>query len=113
MKEGHAAEEPSLLRGIALLRSSGSAGVKTARGCPRRWYWSLVKGGTETRMPRSWDEVGWLPSWRERRSAVVRRGPEPATVRHEGEEQGTADLLPVALNRRSHRGLLGGGRGSA
>ncbi|ROL42395.1 hypothetical protein DPX16_8085 [Anabarilius grahami] len=68
--------------GIAVLRSSGSAGVKTARGCPRRWYWSLVKGGTETRMPCSWDEVGWLPFWRERRSAVVCRGPKPTTVRH-------------------------------
>ncbi|ROL42377.1 hypothetical protein DPX16_8256 [Anabarilius grahami] len=42
--------------GTCCLRALAAEGVKTARGCPRRWYWSLVKGGTETRMPCSWVE---------------------------------------------------------
>ncbi len=46
--------------------------AETASGCPRRWCWSNGRtGGTEDSLPCSWDEEGWLPSERERRSRPV------------------------------------------
>ncbi len=48
--------------------------AETASGCPKRWCWSKRRtGGTENSLPCSWDEEGWLPSERERRSR--RRSP--------------------------------------
>ncbi len=48
--------------------------AETASGCPKRWCWSKRRtGGTEDSLPCSWDEEGWLPSERERRSR--RRSP--------------------------------------
>ncbi len=47
--------------------------AETASGCPKRWCWSKRRtGGTEDSLPCSWDEEGWLPSERERRSRPVR-----------------------------------------
>ncbi len=47
--------------------------AETASGCPKRWCWSNGRtGGTEDSLPCSWDEEGWLPSERERRSRPVR-----------------------------------------
>ncbi len=47
--------------------------TEIASGCPRRWCWSKGRtGGTEGSLPCSWDEEGWLPSERERRSRPVR-----------------------------------------
>ncbi len=48
--------------------------AETASGCPKRWCWTNGRaGGTEGSLPCSWDEEGWLPSERERRSR--RRSP--------------------------------------
>ncbi len=48
--------------------------AETTSGCPKRWCWSNGRaGGTEGSLPCSWDEEGWLPSERERRSR--RRSP--------------------------------------
>ncbi|ROL47212.1 hypothetical protein DPX16_19010 [Anabarilius grahami] len=111
-KEVHAVGELLLLKGIAVLWSSGSAGVEDHEGLPEAMVLDrLSTGGTESSLPCSWDKVGWLPSKRERRSR--RRGPEPAAFRCEGEEQGTGDSLPAALSRRSHRRLPGGRGGSS
>ncbi len=47
--------------------------AEIASGCPKRWCWSNGRtGGTEDSLPCSWDEEGWLPSERERRSRPVR-----------------------------------------
>ncbi len=108
-KEGHAVREPSLLRGIAVLRRSEE--METAGCCPRRWCWSNGRaGGTEGSLPCSWDEEGWLPSKRERRSR--RRSPVGRSLLPSArlvEKQGTGDTLPAALDRRSHRHPPGGG----
>ncbi len=79
--------------------------AETASGCPRRWCWSKRRtGGTEGSQPWSWVEAGWLPSERERKS---RRRSLLSSAMF-GEEQGTGDLLPAALDRRSHRHPPGG-----
>ncbi len=110
-KEGHAVREPSLLRGIAVLRRSGSRKKQeTASGCPRRCWSNGRAGGTEGSLPCSRDEEGWLPSERERRSRCrlpVGRSLLPSA--RLGEEQGTGDSLPAALDWRSHRRPPGGG----
>ncbi len=83
-------------------------------GCPKRWCWSNGRtGGTEDSLPCSWVEEGWLPSERERRSRPRSPGGRsllPSTMF--GEEQGTGDSLPAALDRRSHRRPPGGGGAS-
>ncbi len=83
----------------------------TASHCPRRWCWSNGRaGGTEGSLPYSWVEEGWLPSKRERRSR--RRSPRGRSLlpsAMSGEEQGTGDSLPAALDWRSHRRPPGGG----
>ncbi len=87
--------------------------AETASGCPKRWCWSKRRtGGTEDSLPCSWDEEGWLPSERERRSR--RRSPVGRSLMPSArlvEEQGTGDSLPAALDWRSHRWPPGGGRG--
>ncbi len=89
--------------------------AETASGCPKRWCWSNGRaGGTEGSLPCSWDEEGWLPSERERRSR--RRSPVGRSLLPSArlvEEQGTGDSLPAALDRRSHRRPSGGGGASA
>ncbi len=88
--------------------------AETASGCPQRWCWSKRRtGGTEDSLPCSWDEEGWLPSERERRSR--RRSPVGRSLLPSArlvEEQGTGDSLPAALDWRSHRRPPGGGRAS-
>ncbi len=88
--------------------------AETASGCPKRWCWSKRRtGGTEGSLPCSWDEEGWLPSERERRSrrrSPVGRSLLPSAMF--GEEQGMGDSLPAALDRRSHRRPPGGGGAS-
>ncbi len=88
--------------------------AETASGCPRRWCWSKRRtGGTEDSLACSWVEEGWLPSERERRSR--RRSPVGRSLLPSArlvEEQGTGDLLPAALDRRSHRRPPGGGGAS-
>ncbi len=70
--------------------------AETASGCPKRWCWSNGRaGGTEGSLPCSWDEEGWLPSERERRSR--RRSPVGRSLLPSArlvEEQGTGDSLP-------------------
>ncbi len=87
--------------------------AETASGCPQRWCWSKRRtGGTEDSLPCSWDEEGWLPSERERRSR--RRSPVGRSLLPSArlvEEQGTGDSLPAALDWRSHRRPPGGRRG--
>ncbi len=87
--------------------------AETASGCPKRWCWSKRRtGGTEDSLPCSWDEEGWLPSERERRSR--HRSPVGRSLLPSArlvEEQGTGDSLPAALDWRSHRRPPGGGRG--
>ncbi len=88
--------------------------AETASGCPKRWCWSNGRAvGTGGSLPCSWDEEGWLPSERERRSR--RRSPVVRSLLPSArlvEEQGTGDSLPAALDRRSHRCPPGGGRAS-
>ncbi len=88
--------------------------AETASGCPKRWCWSKRRtGGTEDSLPCSWVEEGWLPSERERRSRP--RSPGGRSLlpfAMFGEEQGTGDSLPAALDRRSHRRPPGGGGAS-
>ncbi len=85
--------------------------TEIASGCPRWWCWSKRRtGGTEDSLPCSWVEEGWLPSERERRSRPRSPGGRsllPSAMF--GEEQGTGDSLPAALDRRSHRRPPGGG----
>ncbi len=85
--------------------------AETDSGCPKRWCWSKRRtGGTEDSLPCSWVEEGWLPSERERRSRPRSPGGRsllPSAMF--GEEQGTGDSLPAALDRRSHRRPPGGG----
>ncbi len=70
--------------------------AETASGCPKRWCWSNGRaGGTEGSLPCSWDEEGWLPSERERRSR--RRSPVGRSLLPSArlvEEQGTGNSLP-------------------
>ncbi len=88
--------------------------AETASGCPKRWCWSKRRtGGTEDSLPCSWVEEGWLPSERERRSRPRSPGGRsllPSAMF--GEEQGTGEELPAALDRRSHRRPPGGGGAS-
>ncbi len=91
--------------------------AETASGCPQRWCWSKRRtGGTEDSLPCSWDEEGWLPSERERRSR--RRspvGPEPAAIRQVGGGAGNGGLAagcprleepsPAARRRKGHRAV--------
>ncbi len=88
--------------------------AETASGCPKRWCRSKRRtGGTEDSLPCSWVEEGWLPSERERRSRPRSPGGQsllPSAMF--GEEQGTGDSLPAALDRRSHRRPPGGGGAS-
>ncbi len=88
--------------------------AETASGCPKRWCWSKRRtGGTEDSLPCSWDEEGWLPSERERRSR--RRSPVGRSLLPSArlvEEQVTGDSLPAALDRRSHRRPPAGGGAS-
>ncbi len=99
-------------RGAEEVGQHGEA--ETASGCPRRWCWNDRRsGGTEGSLPCSWVEEGWLPSKRERRSR--RRSPRGRSLlpsAMSGEEQGTGDLLPAALDWRSHRRPPGGGGAS-
>ncbi len=85
--------------------------TEIASGCPKRWCWSNGRtGGTEDSLPCSWVEEGRLPSERERRSRPRSPGGRsllPSAMF--GEEQGTGDSLPAALDRRSHRRPPGGG----
>ncbi len=72
-KEGHAVREPSLLRGIAVLRRSGSRKKRRPPVAARSGGAGAKKNsGTEDSLPCSWVEEGWLPSERERRSRPVR-----------------------------------------
>ncbi len=88
--------------------------METASGCPKRGCWSKRRtGGMEDSLPCSWVEEGWLPSERERRSRPRSPGGRsllPSAMF--GEEQGTGDSLPAALDRRSHRRPPGGGGAS-
>ncbi len=88
--------------------------AETASGSPKRWCWSKRRtGGTEDSLPCSWVEEGWLSSERERRSRPRSPGGRsllPSAMF--GEEQGTGDSLPAALDRRSHRRPPGGGGAS-
>ncbi len=108
-KEGHAVREPSLLSGIAVLRRSGS----------RKWRRPPVaarSGGAGAKE----EQVGRKTRCRAPGSRrAVREGAEesprspggrsllPSAMF--GEEQGTGDSLPAALDRRSHRRPPGGG----
>ncbi len=94
-KEGHAVREPSLLRGIAGLRRSGSRKKRrppvAARGGGAGAMEEQV--GRKARCQCSWDEEGWLPSERERRSrcrSPVGRCLLPSA--RLGEEEGTGGL---------------------
>ncbi len=88
--------------------------TEIASGCPKRWCWSNGRAGeTEGSLPCSWDEEGWLPSERERRSQ--RRSPVGRSLLPSArlvEEQGMGDSLPAALDWRSHRRPPGGGGAS-
>ncbi len=88
--------------------------AETVSGCPKWWCWSKRRtGGTEDSLTCSWVEEGWLPSERERRSRPRSPGGRsllPSAMF--GEEQGTGDSLPAALDRRSHRRPPGGGGAS-
>ncbi len=91
--------------------------AEIASGCPKRWCWSKRRtGGTEDSLPCSWDEEGWLPSERERRSR--RRSPVGRSLLPSArlvEEQGTGDSLPAcprleepspaARRRKGHRAV--------
>ncbi len=111
MKEGHAVREPSLLSGIAVLRRSGSRKKRRSPVAAR-------SGGAGAKE----EQVGRKTRCRapgSRRGGCRPRGsggvapfawrPKPAAIRHVGEEQGTGDSLPAALDRRSHRRPPGGG----
>ncbi len=91
--------------------------AETASGCPQRWCWSKGRtGGTEDSLPCSWDEEGWLPSERERRSR--RRSPVGRSLLPSArlvEEQGNGGLAagcprleepsPAARRRKGHRAV--------
>ncbi len=91
--------------------------AETASGCPQRWCWSKRRtGGTEDSLPCSWDEEGWLPSERERRSR--RRSPVGRSLLPSArlvEEQGNGGLAagcprleepsPAARRRKGHRAV--------
>ncbi len=64
-------------------------------------------GETRCRAPRS-RRGGCRPRGSEESAPLAWR-PKPAASRHVGEEQGTGDSLPAALDRRSHRRPPGGG----
>ncbi len=74
-KEGHAVREPSLLRGIAVLRRSGSRKKRRPPVAARSGGAGAMEEqvGRKASLPCSWDEEGWLPSERERRSRRVRQ----------------------------------------
>ncbi len=75
--------------------------AETASGCPKRWCWSKRRtGGTEDSLPCSWVKERWLPSereWRSRPRSPGGRSLLPSAMF--GEEQGTGDSLPAALDR--------------
>ncbi len=110
-KEGHAVREPSLLSGIAVLRRSAAGS-----GGDRQW---LPEAVVLEQKKNRWD--GRLAAVLLGRGGVaaVREGAEesprspggrsllPSAMF--GEEQGTGDSLPAALDRRSHRRPPGGG----
>ncbi len=112
MKEGHAVREPSLLRGIAVLRRSGSRKKRRSPVAAR-------SGGAGAKE----EQVGRKTRCRapgSRRGGCRPRGSggvAPFAWRAEacchppclGRSRGTGDSLPAALNRRSHRRPPGGG----
>ncbi|RXN25090.1 hypothetical protein ROHU_005968 [Labeo rohita] len=88
-------EGPSLLSGIAVLRRSGST---------KEWTWLpeavvLERFRWDGRLVAVLRGRGGVAAVREgaEESAPFARRPEPAAVRHFGEEQGTADSLSAAL----------------
>ncbi len=89
-------------------RAAGSGG-------DRQWLPEAVvleqkkNSGTEDSLPCSWVEEGWLPSGGSGGVAPFAWRPKPAHPPMFGEEQGTGDSLPAALDRRSHRRPPGGG----
>ncbi len=114
-KEGHAVREPSLLRGIAVLRRSGSRKKRRPPVAARSGGAGAMEEqvGRKARCRAPGTEEGWLPSERERRSR--RRSPVGRSLLPSArlvEEQGTGDSLPAALDRRSHRHPPGGGGAS-
>ncbi len=66
-KEGHAVREPSLLRGIAVLRRSGS----------RKWQRPPVERGTRCRLPSTGGAIA-VHQEAEGHRAVHQRGPVPS-----------------------------------
>ncbi len=80
--------------------------VETASGCPKRWCWSNGRaGGTEGSLPCSWDEEGWLPSERERRSRRLSLPITPlASLRSHGSRPRPTCHIP--LSPLAGRGVL-------
>ncbi len=103
-KEGHAVREPSLLRGITVLRRSGSRKKRRPPVAAR-------SGGAGAKE----EQVGRKTRCRApgtRRGGCHPRGSGGRSLLPSamfGEEQGTGDSLPAALDRRSHRHPPGGG----
>ncbi len=110
-KEGHAVREPSLLRGIAVLRRSGSRKKRrppvAARGGGARAMEEQVGRKARCRAPGT-RRGGCHPRGSRGVGAVCQwaRGLLPSA--RLGEEQGTGDSLPAALDWRSHRHPPGG-----
>ncbi len=81
--------------------------AETASGCPKRWCWSNGRaGGTEGSLPCSWDEEGWLPSERERRSR--RRSPGWWRSRERGTRlrlPSTGGAIAVRQGAEEHRAV--------
>ncbi len=110
-KEGHAIREPSLLRGFAVLRISGSTEKRRSPGAAR----GGGAGAKEEQVGRKARCVllgrGGVAAVREGVEELTpfTRGRSLLPSAMYGEEQGTGDSLPAALDRRSHRRPQEGG----
>ncbi len=115
-KEGHAVREPSLLRGIAVLRRSSSRKKRRPPVAARwRWCWSNGRAGWDGRLAAVLLGRGGVAAVREsggaEESAPFASGPEPAAIRQVGGGAGNGGLAagcprleepsPSARRRRS------------
>ncbi len=110
-KEGHAVREPSLLSGIAVLRRSGSRKWRDRQWLPEAVVLEQKKNRWDGRLAAVLLGRGGVAAVREGAEESPRspggRSLLPSAMF--GEEQGTGDSLPAALDRRSHRCPPGGG----